>query len=89
MFGKKSKAREFEVILSEQDLGDFLDGNQNWMEQYRAELERRLRKIGRADVTISRNALNDRITVDGERDEDGVVTEVMNQMVNDWSWLKQ
>lgn len=87
MFGKSKT--QYEVILSEQDLGDFLEGNGDWMEQYRAELERRLNNIGTADVTISRNALNDRITVDGERDENGVVAEVMNRMVNDWSWLTQ
>lgn len=86
MFGKPK--RQFEVTLSEQDLGDFLDGNQDYMNQYRAELERRLGKLGNAGVTISRNALNDKILVDGERDDDGIVFEVMNRMVNDWGWLK-
>lgn len=77
------------VILSEQDLGDFLEGNQDYMEAYRAELERRLTEyFSYASVEIDSNALADKIDIDGEPDN-GEVAHVMNQMVNDWDWLPQ
>lgn len=75
------------VILSEQDLSDFLEGNQVYMTAYANELNRRLVDyFGAAYVEIDRNALSDSIDVDGESDN-GEVAHIMNQMVNDWSWL--
>ena len=77
------------VVLSEQDLGDFLEGNQACMDAYATELGKRLTNyFGEADVEISRNALTDKIDVDGEGD-DGTVGQIMNRMVNDWSWLPE
>ncbi len=73
----------FNVILSAQDLSDFMEGNADYMEQYRAELERRLSQFGEANVEISQNALDDKI----DEPEEGTVAEVMNQMVNNWSWF--
>ena len=78
------------VILSEQDLRDFLEGNQEHMDAYVAELKRRLTEyFGSADVEIDRNALTDQKDVDGERDDNQTIDHIMNQMVNDWSWLPQ
>jgi hypothetical protein len=75
------------VILSEQDLSDFLEGNQAYMTAYANELSRRLTDyFGAANVEINSNALSDSIDVDGEPD-DGEVAHIMNQIVNDWSWL--
>ncbi len=79
---------KYTVRLSEQDLGEFLDGNQEWMEQYRAELGRRLSQFGEADVEISRNALQDSLQIDGDGD-DGFIAETMSRMVSDWSWLQE
>jgi hypothetical protein len=86
----------YTVKLSEQDLSDFLDDNQDWMEQYRAELEQRLGKYGEASVEISRNALRDKIIVNDdasdfdEDDEKAFVGEVMTRMANEMDyWLKQ
>jgi hypothetical protein len=77
------------VILSEQDLSDFLDGNQTYMDAYANELTRRLTDhFDSANVCIDGNALSDKIDVDGEPDN-GEVAHIMNQMVNDWSWLPQ
>lgn len=77
------------VQLSRQDLGDFLEDNENWMEQYRAELQRRLVVLGWAtDVEIS-DVLSDNIIADDEDQAKEVVGAVMAQMGNDWDWLKQ
>lgn len=83
---------DYQVILSKQDLAEFLEDNQDWMNQYRAELETRLATDGdTAEVEISQNALSDKITVDGEADSDEIETvhAVMESMVSDWGWLKQ
>lgn len=71
------------VVLSEQDLAEFLDGNEEYMDKYAEELASRLGDVfDSAEVEISRNALSDEIDIDGEPD-DGTVAEVMNQMGND------
>lgn len=71
------------VTLSQQDLADFLNDNADYMESYRAELERRLADhYGAAEVEISRNALEDKIDINGEPD-DGSVLAIMAQMAND------
>jgi hypothetical protein len=82
----------FEITLSKQDLAGFLNDNDSWMDQYRAELETQLATDGNtANVKIDGNALSDKIVFDGESDSEEVeiVYAVMDRMVNDWSWLKQ
>ena len=77
------------VILSEQDLSDFLEENQQYMEAYRFELECRLTEyFGEATVEIS-NCLTDSINIDNDPDDFDVTDQIMNQMVHDWSWLEQ
>lgn len=84
--------REYVVVqLSRQNLAEFLDDNQNWMEQYQAELQRQLTGYGyEADVEI-RNVLSDHITGNGDNEDElkEVVQAIQGRMVNDWSWLKQ
>lgn len=80
------------VILSRQDLADFLDDNNDWMNQYRSELNRRLAQYGTATVEISRNALIDKIVgADGDNDYKAqqIVLDQMEKMGNDWSWLNE
>lgn len=77
---------KYTVQLSQQNLADFLDDNSEYMESYRAELERQLGQIGTAEVEISRNALNDIIMVDDDAyDDEGIeiVQSVMARMGND------
>jgi hypothetical protein len=75
------------ITLSRQDLADFLEGNEQHMDAYASELQSRLSKaFGDAEVEISRNALTDRFDLDNE-DDQHTVNEIMNRMVNDWSWL--
>jgi hypothetical protein len=77
------------VILSEQDLSEFLEDNQAYMAAYVDELNRRLIDyFGDAEVVIDGNALSDKIDVDGEPDN-GEVAHILNQMVNDWNWLPE
>jgi hypothetical protein len=76
------------VILSEQDLSDFLDGNQAHMTAYADELNRRLTDyFGDAEVVIDNNALTDKKDVDGDQSDE--IDHIMNQMVSDWNWLPQ
>jgi hypothetical protein len=76
------------VILSEQDLSDFLDGNQAYMTAYADELNRRLIDyFGDAEVVIDNNALTDKKDVDGDQSDE--IDHIMNQMVSDWNWLPQ
>ena len=76
------------VILSEQDLSEFLEDNQDYMDKYVAELSRRLAEsFDTVIVEVDSNALSDKIDIDGERDDEGIVGHIMNLVVNDWSWL--
>ena len=79
------------VTLSEQDLGDFLEDNQNYMDAYASELQRRLTDyFGSAIVTVDSNTLTDKIEIGDDGDgDDGTVAHIMNQMVNDWDWLPE
>lgn len=75
------------VILSEQDLSDFLGDNQSYMDAYASELQKRLSQyFDSASVEIDSNALSDKINIDGEVDG-GEVAHIMNLMVNGWDWL--
>jgi hypothetical protein len=77
------------VVLSAQDLGDFLEDNQKQMDAYASELQQRLGKqFDSAEVEISRNALSDKIAIDGEPD-DGTVEAVMARMTENWDWLPE
>jgi hypothetical protein len=77
------------VVLSEQDLSEFLEDNQAYMTAYADELNRRLIDyFGDAEVVIDGNALSDKIDVDGEPDN-GEVAHILNQVVNDWNWLPE
>lgn len=78
------------VILSEQDLSEFLEGDEGYMEAYRAELARRLTEhFDDVNVEIDSNYLVDSIDIDGEQDERGFVNQIMNDMVSDWDWLPE
>ena len=81
----------YRMILSEQELSDFFEGNQSQMEQYADELERRLATDGdTARVVIERNALVDKLTVDGDepsREDDEMVDAIIADMTNSWEWL--
>jgi hypothetical protein len=75
------------VVLSEQDLADFLDSNEEYMEAYRSELQRRLAEYyGSVSVEIDANALTDKFDLPDD-DDRSEVDHIMNLMVNDWSWL--
>ena len=91
--------RTIRITLSDQDLSDFLDDNQAHMSAYAAELRRRLVEFYtgcEVEVTIRRNALVDKFEfysddVEWEMQADRHaedVQEIMNRMVNDWSWLQ-
>lgn len=87
---QENKMTNVTVILSEQDLGDFLEDNQEYMAAYEKELEKRLRNhFGSASVTIDSNALTDEIIIDNEIVIDDEVAHIMNLMTNDWNWLPQ
>lgn len=84
-------SKKLEVRLSRQDLGDFLEENSDWMEQYRAELQRRLEGYD-YDATVEITGdLSDKVIVDDDDDYEAKndVWTAQNQMVNDWEWLKQ
>lgn len=81
---------EITIILSEQDLADFLDNNTNAMDAYVNELHRLIvdyYETENVGVYYSANQLTDSINIDGEDDDEGIIAELMNRMVNDWSWL--
>ena len=81
---------EIIVILSEQDLAEFLDDNITYMGAYVTQLKAVLvdyYETENVSVSYSRERLIDSISIDGEND-DGTVAELMNRMVNDWSWLQ-
>jgi hypothetical protein len=78
------------VVLSQQDLSDFLNDNRAQMDAYAQELQTRLAKrFDAAVVEISRDALVDKVDIDGEPDESQIVTSIMDRMVNDWFWLPE
>ena len=80
------------VILSQQDLGEFLEDNLEYMEAYRAELEKRLTKyFGDSTVEISANHLTDKFNLSEEESDDDlpIIQDIMAKMTNDWSWLPE
>ena len=84
-------SKEIVVILSEQDLADFLDDNITYMDAYVTQLKALLidyYETENVSVSYSRYLLTDRISIDGEEGDDSTVAELMNRMVNDWSWLQ-
>lgn len=82
---------EISVVLSEQNLGEFLEGNREYMDAYAAEMQKRLSEhFDSAEVEISRSALEDKIFVDDELvNGNDAYSYVADKMVNDWSWLPE
>ena len=81
-----------DIVLSGQDLLDFLDDDVDIANKYCAELERCLKElydIEEIDVDWATYQLVDKITVDGldETNVTETVQEIMNRMTIDWDWL--
>lgn len=96
------KVTEIKINLSEQDLSDFLEDNENYMQQYCETLQAKLQikyPDAEVDVDVYPNQLTDKLIVDGEVVEFDETDEmeadvhadwdqIASDMVNDWSWLK-
>jgi len=89
MTTQENKPANITIVLSEQDLSEFLEGNEAYMSAYADQLQKRAAAYYEAaavTVDISANALTDTFDIDGEGD-DGTIAHIMNEMVNDWDWL--
>ena len=78
------------VTLSEQDVADFLEGKEDYMEAYRVELERQLAfHFGSASVDLDFDTLVDKFEFDNNVDR-AAVDHIMSLVANDMaSWLPQ
>ena len=74
------------IVLSDQDLSDYLDGNEGYMSAYQNELLKRIAMIYpgiRIEVQISMNALEDSTEVWTDPDYDPALEDECKQTVED------
>jgi len=86
-----------DVTIQANDLADFLADTsdvETACEQYRAEYERRLKEAyPDAEISVDLGnppGLSDRIVIEPDElqdDQQPWVEDIVNMMVNDWSWL--